>query len=136
MKASNYVYFNGNCKEAFQFYTAATGGDLLMMMTYDQMPAQEQTSPELAGKIVHARIKLGDSSLMGADAPPDRYSRPQGFSVSLDCDTPEEAERIYAALSEGGGVFMPMSETFFAARFSMFTDKFGVPWMVMCENRS
>jgi PhnB protein len=81
-------------------------------------------------------MTVGDTVLMASDAPDGRYRKPQGFSVSLGVDAPADAERIFAELSEGGSVTMPMEETFFAARFGMLTDRFGTPWMVICEKRN
>ena len=84
-------------------------------------------------KILHARLTVGDQALMGSDAPPERYDKPQGFSVSLNVDKPAEAERIFRALSENGKVQMPLEQTFWAVRFGMCVDRFGTPWMVNCE---
>jgi PhnB protein len=82
---------------------------------------------------MHVRLEVGDSVLMGSDAPPDRYKPPQGFSVNIAVEKPEEAERIFHALAEGGNVGMPLQQTFWAARFGMVVDRFGIPWMVNCE---
>lgn len=82
---------------------------------------------------MHAHLKVGDTHVMASDAPPGRYSKPQGFDVSLATQTTEEAERAFAALSQKGNVTMPMAETFFARRFGSVTDRFGIPWMVICD---
>ncbi|MFZ1049614.1 MAG: VOC family protein, partial [Candidatus Sulfotelmatobacter sp.] len=84
-------------------------------------------------KILHARLLLGDRALMASDAPPGRYEKPQGFSVSLEIETPKESERVFHALSEKGTVVMPIQETFWAVRFGMLTDRFGIPWMINCS---
>ncbi len=97
---------------------------------------EEQTPPELRDKIIHARCAIADTILMGSDAPPGRYQAPQGFNVSLEFTDIAEAERIFQALADGGTVTMPVQQTFWAARFGMLTDKFGVPWMVNCEAAS
>ena len=131
-----YLHFNGNCADAFKFYEKALGAKELMMMTYGDAPPQPGQDPAMAKKIIHARIQFGDNLLMGSDAPPERFHKPQGFSVSLHCDKAEDADRIYNALSAGGQVTMPIQKTFWAERFGMFTDKFGIPWMVNCEARS
>jgi len=102
-------------------------------MTFGQSPAADQAPAGWRDKVMHARLKLGDSILMGSDAPPDRYNEPVGFSVSLSINSPGDAERIFAALAEGGTVQMPLQQTFWAARFGTLTDKFGIPWMVNCE---
>lgn len=84
-------------------------------------------------KIMHASMSLGNTMLMGADAPPGRFQKAQGIVVSINVDTPQDADRVFKALSEGGSVQMPIAETFWAKRFGMATDKFGIPWMVNCS---
>ena len=130
-----YLQFNGNCEEAFAFYEKVFGVKAPMKMTYGESPMGGQTPPGFAKKIMHTRIPVGNTMVMGSDAPPDRYSKPQGFSVNVNCDKPEDADRIYNALSAGGQVTMPIQETFWAKRFGMFFDKFGIPWMVNCEKQ-
>lgn len=130
-----YLSFNGNCSEAFDFYAKVFGGKVVMMMTYGETPAAEHVSPAARGKIMHGRLVVGDQVLMGSDATPERpYEGIKGLSVAIQMASPPDAERIFAGLSEGGKVTMPIGETFWAARFGMCIDKFGVPWMVNCEN--
>lgn len=137
MLLNPYLSFNGNCEAAFRFYEKALGGKILMMMTYAQIPATaNQATPDWQDKIVHARLEIGDETLMGGDAPLQHYQQPAGFSVSLSIEKPEDAERVFQALSDGGTVKMPLQETFWAHRFGMFADKFGIPWMVNCEKRA
>lgn len=133
MQANPYLHFNGNCHEAFRFYEKVLGGKIEGEFTYAQMPPG---SPAMAqpDKIMHASLRAGSVVLMGSDAPPAYYHPPDGFRVCLGVDTPEEADRLFAALSEGGKVDMPIQATFFSRRFAMFSDRFGVPWMVNCEN--
>lgn len=133
MELNTYLHFKGNCDEAFRFYEQNLGGHIVMRQTYGDSPAGPQSSPAMKDKIIHARIKIGDTILMGSDAPPERFSPPQGFSLSLSAKTPGEADKIFAALSAGGQVHMPIAESFFAHRFGMLIDKFGVPWMVICQ---
>lgn len=133
MRANAYLNFNGKCEEAFRFYAEATGAIIDQMMSFGNSPMAEHMPPEARNMIVHASMRVGDTVIMASDAPGDRYKRPQGFSVSLVVDTTAEAERIFAALSSGGEVSMPLQQTFFAARFGMLTDKFGIPWMINCE---
>jgi PhnB protein len=83
--------------------------------------------------IIDARMAIGDKLLMGSDAPADRFQKMQGFTVTLGIDEPAEAERVYNALSEGGTVDVPLTETFWAQKFAMLTDRFGTPWMINCE---
>jgi PhnB protein len=137
MLLNPYLSFNGDCEAAFRFYEKALGGKILMMMTYAQIPADaNQASPDWQDKIVHARLEIGDETLMGGDSPPQHYQQPAGFSISLSIEKPEDAERVFQALSDGGTVNMPLQETFWAHRFGMFADKFGIPWMVNCEKRA
>lgn len=93
----------------------------------------EQTPSEWRNQIMHASLIVGDKVLMGADSPPDRYEEPKGLSVLLGIDDPAEAERVFHALAENGTVQMPIQETFWAVRFGMLVDKFGIPWMINCD---
>ena len=104
-----------------------------MMQTYGESPLADQTPPDSRDKIMHASLKVGDALLMGSDAPPQYQERMGGFSVSTSVQDPNEAERIFTALAKGGNVRMPLQETFWAQRFGMLVDQFGVPWMVNCE---
>jgi PhnB protein len=133
MKLNPYLTFDGRCEAAFKFYEKVLGGKTEAMMTYGSSPMAEQTQPEWRDKIMHARITVGDQMLMASDAPPDRYQAMKGFMVTLGIDDPAEAERVFHALSEGGTVQMPIQKTFWAARFAMFVDRFGTPWMINCE---
>ena len=96
----------------------------------------EHVPPEWRNKIMYARLAVGDTILMGSDAPPDRYQQMQGFSVTLNVNEAHEAERVFSALSEKGTVQMPIQETFWAVRFGMLVDQFGTPWMINCEKRA
>ena len=133
MQSHPYLLFNGQCEEAFKFYEKYLNGKIAIMMTYAGSPAEQQVPAEWRGKILHVRLDLDEGKLMGSDAPPTRYQPPQGFSVSLDVEKTEEAERIFTALAENGTVKMPIQETFWALRFGMLVDRFGVPWMINCE---
>jgi PhnB protein len=133
MQMNNYLFFNGNCEVAFKFYAKCLGGKIDAMMTHEGTPAAGGVPADWAKKILHARLAVGDAVLMASDAPPEHYSKPQGFSININVIDAAEAERLFKALSEGGNVTMPIAETFWAVRFGMFTDKFGIPWMVNCE---
>ncbi|MEO8737207.1 MAG: VOC family protein [Edaphobacter sp.] len=133
MQMDPYLFFNGNCEEAFKFYEQLFGGKIEAMMTHEGTPAEEHTPSEWRKKILHARMVVGDRVLMGSDAPPDHSEKPQGFSVSLQITDPAEAERIFNALSKSGTIGMPFQQTFWAYRFGMVVDRFGIPWMVNCE---
>jgi len=131
LKLDIYVNYKGNCREAFKFYEKHLGGKILMMSTFKDMPDSSNIPEERKNDILHARIEIGDSVLMGADIPHAEPMRSAYLSLSVDSD--EEAERIYGLLSEGGEIFMKMEKTFYASRFAMLRDKFGTNWMLLCE---
>lgn len=133
MQLNPYLNFNGQCETAFKFYEQCLGGKIEATMTYGESPMAEQTPPQWRNKIMHASLVVGDKVLMGADSPPDRYEEPKGLSVLLGIDDPAEAERVFHALAENGTVQMPIQETFWAARFGMVVDRFGIPWMINCD---
>ena len=136
MQLNPYLFFNGQCEVAFKFYAQLLGGKIDGMLTHAGTPAEQQVPAEWRDKIMHARLIVGDQVLMGSDAPPGRYEQPKGFSVSVHPKDPAEAERIFQALAENGSVQMPIQKTFWAARFGMVVDRFGIPWMVNCGNAS
>jgi PhnB protein len=133
MQLNPYLTFNGKCEAAFKFYEQCLRGKIEIMMTHGDSPMAQQVPSEWRNKIIHARLTVGDNALMGSDAPPERYEEMKGFSVSLSVDDPAEAERIFNALVANGTVRMPLQKTFWAVRFGMLVDQFGVPWMVNCE---
>lgn len=133
MEISPYLIFNGNCKEAFTYYATLLNGQLTLM-THGESPMGEQAIPEAQDLVMHGQIDFDGKSLMGADAfPPGSAVQPQGFSVMVGCPTVEEAERVFAALSEGGNVTMQMEKTFWAERFGEVIDRWGTPWMINCS---
>ena len=133
MRVNPYLTFDGDCEVAFKVYEKVLGGKIVAMMTHKDTPAEAHVPAEWRDKILHARLVFGDNVLMASDAPPGHREKMQGFSVSLVMKDPAEAERIFNALSDGGTVTMPLAETFWAAKFGMFRDRFGTPWMVNCE---
>jgi PhnB protein len=133
MKLYTYLNYGGNCAEAFRFYEQHLGGKISMIMTHGQMPDATGVSPEWKDKVLHARITLGGAELLASDVPPERFQPIRSAYLSLVVDSSAEAERIYALLSEGGEVFMAMTETFFAFRFGMLRDRFGTSWMILHE---
>ena len=104
-----------------------------MMMTHGQQPNANDVPPEWKNAILYARMSIGETEVMGSDVPPDRFQPMRSVYLSLTVSSTEEAERIYALLSDGGQIFMPMQETFFALRFGMLRDKFGTSWMILHE---
>ena len=135
MKWNPHLTFDGRCKEAFEFYENCLGGKVVAMVGYADMPNSQDLPAGMRGRVMHARLVLGDQVLMGCDAHPDmgQYDGIKACDVAVQVETPDEAERLFAALAEGGAVTMPVGETFWAVRFGMLVDKFGVPWMVNRE---
>ena len=133
MQLHPYLLFNGRCEEAFRFYAECLSGRIEAMIPHAGSPAEQHVPPEWRSKILHARLSVGEQVLMASDAPPGRFEKPQGFSVSINVTDPAEAGRIFRALAENGTITMPMEQTFWAARFGMCVDRFGIPWMVNCE---
>jgi PhnB protein len=133
MKINPYLNFKGQCEEAFKFYERVLGGKITFMMTWGESPMADQCPAESRNKIMHATLEVGDQTLMGADGPPEQYQNPQGISVALHFKDAPEGERVFQALSENGNVLMPYQKTFWAPGFGMCIDRFGIPWMVNCE---
>jgi PhnB protein len=131
MEIAPYLWFEGNCKEAFEFYEKALGGKL-DIFTFGQSPDTTNVPEAMRDQVMHARLGAGDIVVMGCDCPPERYAKPQGFSISLSSADPAEVEKIFNALVQGGQVHMPMQQTFWSAKFGMLQDKFGIGWMVNC----
>jgi len=131
MKMNTYVNFAGKCREAFQFYEKHLGGKISMMMTHGQAPDDGKVKPDWKDAVLHARIVVAGAELMGADIPTAQPMRSAYLSLGMDSDA--EAERVFAALSEGGEVFAPIQETFFATRYAQLRDRFGINWMIIHE---
>ncbi len=136
MEINPYLLFDGRCEEAFKFYERCLGGNIETMMPHEGTPAAEHAPANWLKKILHARLNVKGGILMGSDAPPGHYEKPQGFSVSLSLNDPKEAERIFHDLSEKAEIHMPLAPTFWAERFGMLTDRFGIPWMINCEKKA
>ena len=136
MRVHPYLFFNGNCKEAFTFYQSILGGKITAMMPHAGTPAEDSVPAEWRDKIIHACLEVGEDSIMASDAPPAHREDMKGFKVSLHFDEPQEAERVFKGLSDGGRIDMPIAETFWAKRFGMLADKFGAQWMINCSKPS
>jgi PhnB protein len=132
MQLSPYLNFNGTCREAFDFYARVLHAEIVMILPFSQTPMADQAPPEARDLIAHAQLRIGDSILMASDAF-GNYQTPQGMSVTLGIDSPEEAERVFNALAEQGTVQMPLAETFWAQRFGVLVDRYGISWMINCE---
>jgi len=133
MSVNPYIFFNGQCAEAFKYYARIAGGIIETMMPHGGTPAESHVPPEWKDKIMHARMTIGGGVLMASDAPPGHYNKPQGFSVSLQAKTVAEGERIFNALADGGKVNMPFQKTFWSPGFGMLVDRYDIPWMINCE---
>jgi PhnB protein len=133
MKLHTYLNYGGNCEQAFRFYEKHLGGEITMMMTQGQQSNAAELPPDQKNAILYARMNIGATELMGSDVPPDRFQPMRSVYLSLSMNSIDEAERIFALLSESGEIFMPMQETFFAFRFAMLRDKFGTSWMIINE---
>ncbi len=131
MQLNTYVNFAGRCAEAFHYYEEHLGARIGMMMRHAQGPDSSRLPPEWQAAVLHGRLRISDTELMGADIPDAQPMRSAYLSLRVASDA--EAERIYAALSNGGRVLMAMQETFFASRFGQVQDQFGINWMVMRE---
>jgi PhnB protein len=131
MKVTTYLNFAGKCSEALDFYARHLGAKIIMKATFDTMPDPKMIPPGMEKGILHSRFQVGDTLIMASDGPKAEPMR--SAYLALGVDSNEEAERIYAALAEGGEVFMKMDETFFAHRFGQLRDKYGVNWMVIHE---
>lgn len=131
-----YLTFNGNCEEAFNFYKSVFGGDFPYVGRYKDMPAEggKSASPEDAEKIMHISLPIStETVLMGSDTGGEwaaNYSQGTNFSISINADSKESADKLFNGLSNGGMVTMPLNNTFWGDYFGMFTDKFGINWMV------
>ena len=133
MSLSTQFNFNGNCKEALHFYSATFGGGEVFLLTWGASPMAAQAPAGWADKILYGRVNIGDAELLGGDAAPGGYLKPQGMSLHYDAKTIAEAQRVFAALAEGGSVTLPLQETFWSKAYGMVTDRFGVPWELNCE---
>jgi PhnB protein len=131
MKMNAYLNFAGNCVEAFRYYEKHLGATIGMMMTHEQAPDQSRANPAWKDAVLHARISIGGTELLAADIPNAEPMRSAYLTLGMDSDA--EAERVFSALSDGGQVFMPIQETFFASRFGQLRDRFGINWMILHE---
>jgi PhnB protein len=138
MQVSPYVFFDGRCEEALDFYKKAVGAEVTFLMRYKENPDGNQPGflpPGFENKVMHATFRVGQTTLHASDGHRDEKAVFQGFSLSLTVATPAEADKFFAALSEKGEVRMPLTKTFFSPRFGMLADRFGVGWMVYVSSQ-
>ena len=134
MPVQPYLFFNGSCDEAIEFYQKALGAEVMMLLRFKQAPDQSMVRPETAEKVMHARLRVGDAIVLVSDGMcTGEQQKFEGFSLTLSLATAEEVDRHFNALAAGGQVRMPLDKTFFSPRFGMLTDKFGVGWIVLVE---
>jgi PhnB protein len=133
MQVNPYLSFNGQCEAAFKFYEQCLGGQLGKLFRYAGTPLADQVPADWQDKVMHGSVTVGEQVLMGADVAPDHYEEPKGFSLSLEITSMTEAERIFHELSQGGKVVVPLEKTFWAERFGVLVDRFGIQWLINCE---
>jgi len=133
MQVTTYLSFNGQCEAAFTLYERVLGGRLGPMFRYAGSPMADTVPPEWQNKIMHGSLTIGEHVVMGGDVAPDRYEAPKGFSLSINMKSAPEADVIFRELATEGRVLIPLEKTFWAERFGMVIDRFGVPWMINCE---
>jgi PhnB protein len=133
MQMNPYLSFKGDCEAAFTFYERHLGAQLGPIIRYGGSPMAAQAPSDWSDKVMHGSLTVGGVLLMGADVAPDQYEAPKGVSLSLQIPRAADAERVFHELAQGGRVMMPLEKTFWAERFGMVVDRFGVPWLINCE---
>jgi PhnB protein len=131
VKLNTYLNYGGNCEQAFRFYEQHLGGKVTAMLRRGDLPDGDRSPGAGANSVQYASLELGGAEVFGSDVPPERFQPMRSAYLALAVDSDAEAERVYALLSDGGEIFMPLGETFFASRFAMLRDRFGTSWMVM-----
>ena len=131
MRIITYLNYGGNCEQAFRFYEQYLGGKITALVRHREQPNSQTVPAGWENAVLNARMSIGETELMGADIPPDRFQPMRSAYLTLLLDSAQEADRIYALLSDGG-----QEETFFAYRFAMLRDKFGTSWMILCERKT
>lgn len=131
MQVEPYLFFEGNCEEALEFYHQTLGAEVTALMRYQESPDPEMIRPGTENKVMHANLRIGNSTLMASDGLCGGHPVFRGFSLSLSLTNEAEAKRLFAALAEGGKVEMPLAKTFWSPCFGMVTDRFGVSWMII-----
>lgn len=132
METQPYLFFDGRCEEALQFYRTAAGAEIIMIMRFSESPEPQPPGvvpPGAENKVMHAAIRIGDSTVFASDGRCLGSPEFKGFALSLTADA-DEATRLFTALADGGQIMMPLAKTFFSPNFGMLTDRFGVPWMI------
>ena len=134
MQVESYLFFEGRCEEALEFYRKKLGADVTMLMRYKDSPEPHQPGmipPGAENKVMHASFRIGETTLMASDGRCQGQPNFQGFAQSLTVPNEAEADRLFTALADGGQVHMPLTKTFFSPRFGMVADHFGLTWMII-----
>ena len=131
MQVQPYLFFDGRCEEALEFYKSALGAEVQMLMRFKDNPEPQANPVGAADKVMHTSFRVGETTVMASDGRCQGQPSFQGFALSLTAQDDGEAERLFAALAEGGQVQMPLAKTFFSSRFGLVADRFGVPWMIV-----
>lgn len=142
MKVQSYLFFDGRCDEALEFYRKALGAEVINLMRFEDNPEAQKssedcpgvTSPEMAQKVMHASFRVGETEILASDGRCEGKPMFQGFGLAVSVKGKEQAEKTFAALGEAGQVQMPLTQTFFSPAFGMVADKFGVTWMIVAEH--
>jgi PhnB protein len=134
MQVQPYLFFNGRCEEALEFYRNAVGAEVEMLSRFKDAPEPGMTQPGMENKVMHASFRIGETTLMASDGRGDE-PRFEGFSLSIDVPDERKAESVFNALADGGKVTMPLAKTFWAPKFGMLEDRFGVGWMVSVQHK-
>ena len=133
MQVQPYLFFNGRCEEALEFYKKAVGAEVSMLMRFKDSPDKEMCTPGTENKVMHTQFQIGDAKILASDGRNQGQPKFDGFALTISAKSEAEADRMFAALGDGGQVTMPMAKTFFSPRFGMLSDKFGVAWMVLVD---
>ena len=136
MEINPYLSFRGDCEAAFALYERCLGGKIRSIFRYGGSPMSDEAPADWQDKVMHGSVTVGELVLMGGDVAPGRYEAPKGFSLSIATKSISAAERIFRELAEGDSVTLPLQQTFWATRFGMVVDRFGIPWMINCEGES
>jgi PhnB protein len=131
MQITPYLFFDGRTDEAIAFYKKVLGAQVEMLMRFKESPDPGMSTPDMAEKVMHASVRIGNATVFVSDGMCGGRAKFEGFSLAISATSPAEAERLFAALGEGGQIQMPMTETFFSPRFGMVADRFGVSWQVI-----
>jgi PhnB protein len=131
MDVQPYLFFDGRCDEALDFYKGAVGAKVSMLMRYKECPDKSMLKAGTEDKVMHAQFQVGDTSILASDGHCNGNTNFQGFSLAISAKSEAEAEKMFTALANGGQVQMPLTKTFFSPKFGMLADKFGVGWMIL-----